>query len=123
MIYTHACSSQICMWNIATGDCVNEIMCHTDTIYSIAFNWDGSLMATTSKDKKLRVIDPRTGTVVSEAKVLCPCIHTRVLTVVGTRRNQGLTSLLDWYHGQALHHWFQQDERTSARHLGPGTTI
>jgi coronin-2 len=35
-------------------------------IYSLAINRDGSLIATTSKDKKLRVIEPRNGIVVSE---------------------------------------------------------
>lgn len=34
-------------------------------IYSLAVNRDGSYIATTSKDKKLRVIEPRTGIVIS----------------------------------------------------------
>eukprot|EP00043_Microstomoeca_roanoka_P029542 m.22216 g.22216 ORF g.22216 m.22216 type:complete len:524 (+) comp9272_c0_seq1:45-1616(+) len=54
-------------WNIGTGERVCEIACHTDTIYSMSFNWDGSLLATTCKDKKLRVIDPRANKVVQEA--------------------------------------------------------
>jgi hypothetical protein len=37
-----------------------------DTIYSFDWNFDGSLIATTTKDKKLMVIDPRTKEVVSE---------------------------------------------------------
>ncbi|EGD80680.1 coronin-2B [Salpingoeca rosetta] len=55
-------------WNIATGERVCEIDCHTDTIYSMSFNWDGSLLATTSKDKTLRVIDPRANKVVQQGK-------------------------------------------------------
>lgn len=43
-----------------------EISCHTDTIYSLAFNYDGSQFVTTSKDKKIRVIDARSGSVVQE---------------------------------------------------------
>lgn len=39
------------------------IDCHPDVIYSMSFNRDGSLIATTCKDKKVRVIDPRTGAV------------------------------------------------------------
>lgn len=35
-------------------------------IYSLAINRDGSLIATTSKDKKLRIIEPRTEIVISE---------------------------------------------------------
>lgn len=35
-------------------------------IYSMSINRDGSLIATTSKDRKLRVIEPRTEIVISE---------------------------------------------------------
>lgn len=34
-------------------------------IYSLAINRDGSLLATTSKDRKLRIIEPRTEIVVA----------------------------------------------------------
>lgn len=44
---------------------VKTITCHTDMIYSLAINRDGSLIATTSKDRKLRVIEPRSGIVIS----------------------------------------------------------
>ena len=56
----------IMMWNVGTGECIREIAVHSDTIYSISFNWNGSLFATTCKDKKLRIIDPRKGEVVQE---------------------------------------------------------
>jgi WD40 repeat protein len=58
---------QVFGWNVATGKPVIEISCHTDTIYSISFNWLGTHLVTTSKDKKLRVIDARSGQVVQEA--------------------------------------------------------
>lgn len=45
-----------------------EIAAHTDTIYSMSFNYDGSLLSTTSKDKILRVIDPRKGEVVQQGE-------------------------------------------------------
>jgi WD40 repeat protein len=53
-------------WNVGTGQPVVEISCHTDTIYSLSFNWIGSHFVTTSKDKKIRVIDARSGEVVQE---------------------------------------------------------
>jgi len=56
----------IIVWNIAKGQCVNVIDCHEDTIYSMSFNRTGSLLATTSKDKSIRIIDPRTGEVLRE---------------------------------------------------------
>nr|XP_006823289.1 PREDICTED: coronin-2B-like [Saccoglossus kowalevskii] len=54
------------IWNVETGEAVTYIQCHTDTIYNLSFNRDGSLLATTCKDKKLRLIDPRTGELLSE---------------------------------------------------------
>jgi hypothetical protein len=54
-------------WNIATAEAVVEIACHTDTIYCMSFNWNGSLLTTTSKDKRLRIIDARSGEVVQES--------------------------------------------------------
>lgn len=39
------------------------IDCHTDVILCLSFNTDGSLLTTTCKDKKLRVIEPRSGRV------------------------------------------------------------
>ena len=57
----------VIVWDIsASAPILNIISCHIDMIYSLAINRDGSLIATTSKDKKLRVIEPRSGIVVSE---------------------------------------------------------
>ncbi|CAG7835248.1 unnamed protein product [Allacma fusca] len=56
----------VVIWHVIKGEIVNVIDCHPDIIYSISFNRDGSLLATTCKDKKLRIIDPRTGKVVNE---------------------------------------------------------
>ncbi len=36
---------------------------HPDVILCMSFNTDGSLLATSCKDKKLRIIDPRSGKV------------------------------------------------------------
>lgn len=45
------------------GEPVKMIDCHTDVILCMSFNTDGSLLTTTCKDKKLRVIEPRSGRV------------------------------------------------------------
>ena len=50
-----------------TGDSLIEIDCHPDIVYSACWNWDGSQLLTTCKDKKIRIINPRTGDVISEA--------------------------------------------------------
>lgn len=54
---------QILIWNLEIGEPVKMIDCHTDVILSMSFNTDGSLLATSCKDKKLRVIEPRSGAV------------------------------------------------------------
>lgn len=36
----------------------------------MSFNWDGSLLATTCKDRIIRIIDPRSGAVVQQGQVL-----------------------------------------------------
>ncbi|CAH1119296.1 unnamed protein product [Phaedon cochleariae] len=56
----------VIVWDIERGEAVNVIDCHRDAIQSMSLNRDGSLLATTCKDKKLRVIEPRTGMVKSE---------------------------------------------------------
>ncbi|CAG5859371.1 unnamed protein product [Menidia menidia] len=57
---------QILIWNLEIGEPVKMIDCHTDVILSMSFNTDGSLLATSCKDKKLRVIEPRSGRVLQE---------------------------------------------------------
>lgn len=66
---------QILIWNLEIGEPVKMIDCHTDVILSMSFNTDGSLLATSCKDKKLRVIEPRSGGVlqVTEGRALCSC--------------------------------------------------
>ncbi|KAI5959837.1 CRN1 [Candida pseudojiufengensis] len=53
------------IWNTKTGK--DEIsLKHKDLVTSFAFNYNGSLLATTSRDKKLRVWDVRKGEIISE---------------------------------------------------------
>ncbi|XP_050293118.1 coronin-2B-like isoform X1 [Anthonomus grandis grandis] len=56
----------VIVWDIERGQAVNVIDCHRDAIHSMSLNRDGSLLATTCKDKKLRIIEPRSGMVKSE---------------------------------------------------------
>lgn len=54
------------LWNVGTGEMllVLEDM-HTDLIYNVGWNRNGSLLVTTCKDKKVRIIDPRKQQVVA----------------------------------------------------------
>jgi coronin-1B/1C/6 len=54
------------VWDVTKGAVTADIAGHTDNIGSVAWNYDGSKLATASKDKKARLIDPRTGEIVKE---------------------------------------------------------
>ncbi|KAI8591374.1 hypothetical protein BDZ88DRAFT_411257 [Geranomyces variabilis] len=55
------------LWDISKGQEKIELTGHTEIIQSLAWNYDGTLLATTCKDKKLRVFDVRSNKVVQEA--------------------------------------------------------
>ena len=63
---------QCIVWNTRTSDAINVISVHRDTIFSVSWNRNGSLFATTCKDKWIRVIDPRTGNIVAVCFFLLP---------------------------------------------------
>ena len=54
------------IWNVEQAEPVNIIPGHTDNIFSMSWNEDGSAFCTTCKDKKIRVIDPRMAVVAME---------------------------------------------------------
>lgn len=54
------------LWNVGTGEMLLALEdMHTDLIYNVGWNRNGSLLVTTCKDKKVRVIDPRKQQVVA----------------------------------------------------------
>ncbi|KAI9203530.1 uncharacterized protein BJ171DRAFT_509889 [Polychytrium aggregatum] len=54
------------LWDISKGAEKIELTGHGEIIQSITWNYDGSLLATACKDKKIRVYDVRTNKVVQE---------------------------------------------------------
>ncbi|KAH8372750.1 hypothetical protein KR009_004405 [Drosophila setifemur] len=58
---------KVVIWNVGTGEILVHIDSHPDIVYSACFNWDGSKLVTTCKDKKIRIYDPRTAELESEA--------------------------------------------------------
>ncbi|XP_051013967.1 coronin-6 isoform X4 [Acomys russatus] len=57
----------IIIWNVGTGEVLLSLDdMHPDVIHSVCWNSNGSLLATTCKDKTLRIIDPRKSQVVAE---------------------------------------------------------
>jgi len=55
------------IWDIEQGKNIRTVEGHADIINSLDWNYNGSQIATTCKDKKVRVVDPRTETAVQEA--------------------------------------------------------
>ncbi|XP_052619283.1 coronin-2B isoform X1 [Peromyscus californicus insignis] len=97
---------KVLIWNLDIGEPVKMIDCHTDVILCMSFNTDGSLLTTTCKDKKLRVIEPRSGRVLQEAN----CKNHRVNRVVflGNMKRLLTTGVSRWNTRQiAL--WDQED--------------
>ncbi|XP_029820449.1 coronin-2B, partial [Manacus vitellinus] len=84
----------VLIWNLDIGEPVKMIDCHTDVILCMSFNTDGSLLATTCKDKKLRVVEPRSGRVLQEAS----CKNHRVNRVVflGSTKRLLTTGVSRW---------------------------
>lgn len=71
VLFSAGFDNLVIVWDVSpsplNGNSILKIIdCHVDQIYSLAVNREGSHIATTSKDKILRIIEPRTGIVVSE---------------------------------------------------------
>ncbi|XP_039178129.1 coronin-6-like isoform X3 [Crotalus tigris] len=57
----------IILWNVGTGEALLTLDdLHTDVIYNVCWNRNGSQIVTTCKDKHLRIIDPRQHLVVAK---------------------------------------------------------
>ncbi|KAI9323297.1 hypothetical protein BX666DRAFT_1847374 [Dichotomocladium elegans] len=54
------------LWDIEKGQEKQDITGHTEIIQSMSFNYNGSLMATTCRDKRLRIFDLRSNKIVQE---------------------------------------------------------
>src|SRR5690606_34591352 len=52
VLFSVSFDHQILVWKVHTGQLIQTIDCHPDTIQSISLNYDGSLLATTCKDKR-----------------------------------------------------------------------
>ncbi|CDH52969.1 actin-binding protein [Lichtheimia corymbifera JMRC:FSU:9682] len=54
------------LWDIEKGQEKQELIGHTEIIQSMSWNYNGSLLATTCRDKRLRIFDVRSNQVVQE---------------------------------------------------------
>lgn len=54
------------LWDVEAGGERQRLTGHTEVIQSLAWNWDGNLLASTCRDKKLRIFDARANRIVQE---------------------------------------------------------
>ena len=57
--------NKLFIWNVGTGEALVEIAT-VDLPLSASWNFNGSRIVTSSKDKKLMIIDPRSGDIIKE---------------------------------------------------------
>uniref|UniRef100_A0A4W5K1G4 Coronin n=1 Tax=Hucho hucho TaxID=62062 RepID=A0A4W5K1G4_9TELE len=67
VLMSAGCDNVVILWNVVCGEAMVRIdSVHPDLIYSACWNRDGSQILTSCKDKTIRVLDPRKGTVIAE---------------------------------------------------------
>jgi coronin-1B/1C/6 len=50
----------VVIWNVGTGEALN-VFTLPDLVFSGSWNWDGSEVLFTCKDRKIRRVNPRSG--------------------------------------------------------------
>uniref|UniRef100_A0A669PQE8 Coronin n=1 Tax=Phasianus colchicus TaxID=9054 RepID=A0A669PQE8_PHACC len=94
VLLSAGCDNLVILWNVGTGEMLLALEdMHTDLIYNVGWNRNGSLLVTTCKDKKVRVIDPRKQTVVAEiTKPFAPHEGLRPVRAIFTREGHIFTT-------------------------------
>jgi len=88
ILATSSADFSVKIWDIEKGkDVFSCDSQHTDIIQSVDWNSTGSLLATSCKDKKLRILDPRQNSVVAEAEAHPGVKGSRVCWIEDTAGN------------------------------------
>ncbi|KAM8970916.1 LOW QUALITY PROTEIN: coronin-1B [Sarcophilus harrisii] len=67
VLLSAGCDNVVLIWNVGTAEELYRLDdLHPDLIYNISWNRNGSLFCSACKDKSVRIIDPRRGTLVAE---------------------------------------------------------
>ncbi|KAM7394390.1 hypothetical protein PAMP_021195 [Pampus punctatissimus] len=101
----------VMIWNL---DCpeqviknpVRTISHHTDVVLSMSFNTDGSLLATTCKDRKVRLMEPRSGNLLQESN--CKTHKASKVLILGNMKML-LTSGTSRWNDRQVALWDQDD--------------
>lgn len=70
---TGSADKTVKLWDLEKAQEKATIEVFGDSVQGIAWNYDGSLIAVTSKDKKVRIIDPRANTVLTVCIIAPVC--------------------------------------------------
>uniref|UniRef100_A0ABI8A5W8 Coronin n=1 Tax=Felis catus TaxID=9685 RepID=A0ABI8A5W8_FELCA len=67
VLLSAGCDNVVLIWNVGTAEELYRLDgLHPDLIYNVSWNRNGSLFCSACKDKSVRIIDPRRGTLVAE---------------------------------------------------------
>mmetsp|Transcript_20148 Transcript_20148/g.33283 ORF Transcript_20148/g.33283 Transcript_20148/m.33283 type:complete len:442 (+) Transcript_20148:885-2210(+) len=68
VLATGSADTTVRVWDIQTGDCKTICRDNSQLIQDVVWNTDGSMLATSCKDKQMRLVDPRTGLSVAQVE-------------------------------------------------------
>ncbi|NXS31118.1 COR2A protein, partial [Pomatostomus ruficeps] len=111
ILFSSGYDYKIMIWNLDVKDAVLStpvkiLDAHKDVVLSMSFNTDGSLLATACRDRKIRVIDPRAGTVLQETSYKSHRVN-KVL-FLGNMKKLFSTGT-SWWNNRQIALWDQND--------------
>ncbi|XP_054253205.1 coronin-2A [Indicator indicator] len=111
ILFSSSYDYKIMIWNLDSEKTVilNPVKIldvHKDVVLSMSFNMDGSLLATACRDRKIRLIDPRAGTVLQEAS--CRSHKANKVLFLGNMKKLFSTGT-SWWNNRQIALWDQND--------------
>ncbi|KAK2563477.1 Coronin-7 [Acropora cervicornis] len=84
-----SCGTSLTVWDLQKQQSKYNLDSHGDLVQSFCWKGDGSLSATSSKDKKIRILDPRCSSIVGQCDGFSGLIDSRILWLGTTDRILG----------------------------------
>ncbi|XP_068701404.1 coronin-7-like isoform X1 [Montipora foliosa] len=84
-----SCGKSLTVWDLHKQQLKYSMDSHNDVVQSFCWKGDGSLSATSSKDKKIRVLDPRCSSVVGTCDGIAGLTDSRILWLGNTDKILG----------------------------------
>ncbi|XP_012737749.2 coronin-2A isoform X2 [Fundulus heteroclitus] len=111
ILFSAAYDYQVMIWNLDSPEQViknpvRTIKHHTDVVLSMSFNTDGSLLATSCRDRKVRLMDARSGNVLQETN--CKTHKASKVLILGNMKML-FTSGTSRYNDRQIALWDQDD--------------